>query len=128
MRAIGYVEHWKGQRLLVELEDKHLYQAGPDLEALLQGKGTKIVVGRTATQRSTRRKYAICEIVRPGDWTCVEVDKLSYISSAVGSKLQVKAVHTLAKNKRKIFLLSDGNVYRCKKSKLESDLIVGSVV
>ncbi len=45
VRAYGYVEHCQG--LLVELEDKHLYQAGPDLEALFIREGHKIVVGRT---------------------------------------------------------------------------------
>jgi len=61
--AIGHSEYY-GCRLVVRLSDGKLYQAGDDLtdkEDMLT-RVCKITIQRYRTNKSTRQKYAVCEI------------------------------------------------------------------
>ena len=63
-----------------------------------------------------------------GDLTNVEYAELPFISAVLVSNYTVRGVHEISNRKRTIFLLSNGSIVRCKKSKLEAILSIGSML
>ena len=70
--AIGYIDHYRQEKLVVELDDGILYQAGEYLEEKKEKLKDmcKIVIFKTKLSE-TRKKFAVCKIVQHGDWAGV---------------------------------------------------------
>ena len=123
--AIGYIEHYGQQKLVVKLGDGILYQAGENLERQKEQltEMCKIVISKTKLSQ-TRKKFAVCKIVQHGDWAGVldydEVPLLPAKKKRSALKvLDVKSVEHRGQ-KRKLLLAEDGTVYKVKRSKMEN--------
>ena len=68
--AIGYIDHYGQQKLVVQLDDGTTYQAGEHLERQKEQltEMCKIVISKTKLS-PTRKKFAVCKVVQKGDWT-----------------------------------------------------------
>ena len=57
--AIGHLEHYAHQKIVVQLDDGVIYQAGDDLEEQKEQvtSGCKILIIKTRVNNSTNRKY-----------------------------------------------------------------------
>ena len=71
--AVGHIEHYGQQKLVVKLDDGILYQAGDNLEQQKEQlkNGCNIIINKVRVNNSTKRKFAICKIVQRGDWAGV---------------------------------------------------------
>ena len=131
--AIGYIEHYGQQKLVVKLADGQTYQAG---EYLAEKKEQltemcQIVISKTKLS-PTRKKFAVCKIVQHGDWAGVlgydEVPLLPAKKKHNALKvLDVKPVEHKGQ-KRKLLLAEDGTVYKVKRSKMENNVEAGQYV
>ena len=133
VEAMGCIDHYGQQRLVVKLDDGELYQAGEDLEQQKEQLTyrCKIIITKTKLS-STRKKFALCKIVQPGDWAGVlDYDKVHLLPSNNKRKrvqvLDVKSVEHKGK-KRKLLLTAEGNVYKIKRSKLEETVQPGQFI
>ena len=131
--AIGYIEHYGQQKLVVKLGDDILYQAGEILERQKEQltEMCKIVISKTKLPQ-TRKKFAECKIVQHGDWAGVldydEVPLLPAKKKRSALKvLDVKSVEHRGQ-KRKLQLAEDGTVYKVKRSKMENNVEAGQYV
>ena len=66
--AIGCIEHYGQEKLVLKLEDGTTYQAGEYLEEKKEQltEMCKIVISKTKLSQ-TRKKFAVCKIVQHGD-------------------------------------------------------------
>jgi hypothetical protein len=131
--AIGYVEHYGQERLVVKLADGTIYQAGDNLEEQKEQLTAecKIIVSKTKLS-STRRKFAVCKVVQRGDWAgALDYEKVPLLPASKKRKaikvLDVKPIEHKGQ-KRKLVLAADGNVYKVKRSKLENTVKGGQYV
>ena len=71
--AVGHIEHYGQQKLVVKLGDGILYHAGESLEQQKEQlkNGCNIIINKVRVNNSTKRKFAICKIVQRGDWAGV---------------------------------------------------------
>ena len=132
--AVGHIEHYGQQKLVVKLGDGILYQAGENLEQQKEQlkNGCNIIINKARVNNSTKRKFAICKIVERGDWVgVVDYEKVPLLP--VNKKrnavkvLDVKSVEHKGV-KRKLLLAEDGTVYKVKCSKLENNVEAGQYV
>ena len=82
--------------------------------------------------KTNRRKYAVCQIVRKGDWLSLVIyDKAQLLPQRNKrdeiSVLDVKVVSHKGQ-KRKLILVEGGSVYKIKKSKLEETIKPGQKI
>jgi hypothetical protein len=98
--AIGYVEHYGQERLVVKLADDTIYQAGDNLEEQKEQLTAecKIIVSKTKLS-STRRKFAVCKVVQRGDWAgALDYEKVPLLPASKKRKaikvLDVKPIAT----------------------------------
>ena len=98
--AIGYVEHYGQERLVVKLADGTIYQAGDNLEEQKEQLTAecKIIVSKTKLS-STRRKFAVCKVVQRGDWAgALDYEKVPLLPASKKRKaikvLDVKPIAT----------------------------------
>ena len=132
--AIGHIEHYGQEKLVVKLDNGMLYQAGDNLEQQKEqlGNGCKIIINKVRVNNSTKRKFALCKVVQKGDWAGVldydEVPLLPAKKKRNALKvLDVKPVEHKGQ-KRKLLLTEDGTVYKVKRSKLENNVEAGRYV
>ena len=61
--AVGYIDHYGREKLVVKLDDGILYQAGGNLEQQKEKlrNGCKIIIIRVRVNNSAKRKFAICK-------------------------------------------------------------------
>ena len=131
--AIGYIEHYGQQKLVVKLGDGILYQAGENLERQKEQltETCKIVISKTKLSQ-TRKKFAICKIVQHGDWAGVlDYDEVPLLpAKKKRSALKVLDVKPVEHKgvKRKLLLAEDGTVYKVKRSRMENNVEAGQYV
>jgi hypothetical protein len=97
--AMGYIEHFGEQKLVVKLENGVLYQAGNNLEEQKEQftARCKIIVSKTKLS-STKKKFAVCKVVvQHGDWAGVlDYEKVPLLPAemklSVAKFLDVKSV------------------------------------
>ncbi len=117
--AIGRACHYGQNKLVVKLDDGNLYQAGDYLEEHEESlvSGCKIVIDRVRLNKA-RRKYAVCKIVRAGDWAGVlDYNKVKLLPGGVQTGhtvLDVRSVNVKG-TKRKLVLMENGDIYKIKK-------------
>ncbi len=112
---------------IVKFLDGTLYRAGIDLESKsnLLSKGSKVRVLKKRIDQNTRKPYAVVEIIEAGDWSCCNYKDLPFVNTVNnGLVVSVKEI-TVKSAKRKIALLDNGKVYKCKRSKLENSMHPG---
>ena len=131
--AIGYIEHYGQQKLVVKLGDGILYQAGENLERQKEQltEMCKIVISKTKLSQ-TRKKFAVCKIVQHGDWAGVlDYDDVPLLPAkkkrSALKVLDVKPVEHRGQ-KRKLLLAEDGTVYKVKRSRMENNVEAGQYV
>ena len=131
--AIGYIDHYEQQKLIVKLDDGITYQGGEHLERRKEQltKMCKIVISKTKLL-STRKKFAVCKVVQKGDWTgLLDYEKVPLLPANKKRNavkvLDVKSVEH-KEQKRKLLLTEDGTVYKVKRSKLENNVEAGQYV
>ena len=126
--AIGYAKHYGTDKLVVQLEDGTLYQAGEFLERTKEDllSDCKIIIEKNRVD-SSKRKFVMCKIVQQGDWSGLVDYKQVPMLSSKNKDAKVLDLKTVKNNsqKRKLVLLEDGNVYKIKKSKLEGNVKPG---
>ena len=126
--AIGYAKHCGTDKLVVQLEDGTLYQAGEFLERTKEDllSDCKIIIEKYRVD-SSKRKFVMCKIVQQGDWSGLVDYKQVPMLSSKNKYAKVLDVKTVTNNsqKRKLVLLEDGNIYKIKKSKLEGNVKPG---
>ena len=71
--AIGHIEHYGQEKLVVKLDDGILYQAGDNLEQQKEQlkNGCKIIINKVRVNNSTKRRFGLCKVVQKGDWAGV---------------------------------------------------------
>ena len=125
--ALGYIEHYGRDRLVVKLENNNFYQAGYDLESKVAEikDGSFVKIEKIKLNHNTRIKFAVCSVYN--DWTAlVNYNKTPFLKSFNGNTCVIDVKDTLIKGqKRKLILTDDGNVFRLKKSKLEEEIQPG---
>ena len=132
--AIGHIDHYGQQKLIVKLQDGTIYQAGDYLEQLKEQlrDGCKIIINKVRVNNSTKRKFAICKIVQRGDWFGVlDYEKVPLLpAKKKRSLLKVLDVKPIEHNgqKRKLVLTEEETVYKVKRSKLENSVKAGQYV
>ena len=126
--AVGYIDHYGQEKLVVKLDDGILYQAGGNFEQQKEKlrNGCKIIVIRGRVNNSTKRKCAICKVVQKGDWAGDWLLPASYKRSVL-KVLDVKSMEHKG-HKSKLLLTEDGTVYKVKRSKLENTVGPGQHV
>ena len=131
--AIGYIEHYVQEKLVVKLDDGALYQAGDHLEEQKEQLTAEceIIISKTKLS-STRKKFAICKVVQRGNWAGVlDYKKVPLLPANKKRKamkiLDVKPVEHKGE-KRKLLPTEDGSVYKVKRSKLENNVKTGQHV
>ena len=130
--AIGYIEHYGQQKLVVKLGDGILYQAGENLERQKEQltEMCKIVISKTKLSQ-TRKKFAICKIVQHGDWAGVlDYDEVPLLpAKKKRSALKVLDVKPVEhKGVKRKLLLAEGTVYKVKRSRMENNVEAGQYV
>ena len=96
--AIGYIEHYELEKLVLKLDEGTTYQAGEYLEEKKEQLTEMCKIAQSKTKLSqTRKKFAVGKIVQHGDWAgvldCDEVPLLSAKKKRSGLKvLNVKPV------------------------------------
>ena len=81
--AIEYAQHYGTDKLVVQLEDCTLYQAGEFLEKTKEDllSDCKIIIEKCRVDWSNR-KFVMCKIVQQGDWSClVDYTQVPMLSS-----------------------------------------------
>ena len=131
--AIGYIDHYGQQKLVVKLDDGITYQGGEHLERRKEQltKMCKIVISKTKLL-PTRKKFALCKVVQKRDWTgLLDYEKVPLLPANKKRNavkvLDVKSVEHKGQ-KRKLLLTEDGTVYKVKRSKLENNVEAGQYV
>ena len=126
--AIGYAKHYGTDKLVVQLEDGTLYQAGEFLEKTKEDllSDCKIIIEKYRVD-SSKRKFVMCKIVQQGDWPGLVDYKQVPMLSSKNKDAKVLDVKTITHNsqERKLVLLEDRNAYKIKKSKLEGNVKPG---
>ena len=132
--AIGHIEHYGQQKLVVKLDDGILYQAGDNLEQQKEQlkNGCNIIINKIRVNNSTKRKFSICKIVQRGDWAgVVDYEKVPLLPTNKKRNavkvLDVKSVEHKGQ-KRKFLLAEDGKVYKVKRSRMENNVEAGQYV
>ena len=131
--AIGYIENYGQQKLVVKLEDGQTYQAGEYLEEKKEQltEMCQIVIPKTKLS-PTRKKLAVCKIVQHGDWGGVlDYDEVPLLpAKKKRNALKVLDVNPVEHKgqKRKLLLAEDGTVYKVKRSKMENNVEAGQYV
>ncbi len=132
--AFGFQSHYGRDKLVVKLSDGRLYQAGEGLEGQHETffVGTKIVVEKHRVCKTSRRKYAVCQIVQKDDWSgLVDYNEAELLpprhKRQKVSVLDVKSVPQRGQE-RKLILVEGGVVYKIKKSKLEETVKPGQEI
>ena len=131
--AIGYIEHYGQEKLVIKLADCIFYQAGDNLEEQKEQlkAESKIILSKTKLS-STRRKFAVCKVVQRGDWTGIlNYERVPLLpASNKREKLKVLDVKPVEHKgqKRKLVLTENGTVYKVKQSKLEDNVKSGQYV
>ena len=134
VRAVGYIDHYGQEKLVVKLDDGVLYQAGGNFEQQKEKlrNGCKIIMIRVRVNNSTKRKCAICKVVQKGDWAGVlDYEKVPLLPASYKcSVLKVLDVKSMEHKgpKRKLLLTEDGTVHKVKRSKLENTVGPGQHV
>jgi hypothetical protein len=132
--AIAHIDHYGQQKLVVQLQDGTIYQAGDYLEQQKEQlrDGCKIIISKVRVNNSTKRKFAICKIVQRGDWFGVlDYEKVPLLpAKKKRSLLKVLDVKPIEhkRQKRKLVLTEEGTVYKVKQSKLENSVKAGQYV
>ena len=69
--ALGYAKHYGTDKLVAQLTDGALCQAGEFLETCKDSlhNGCKIIIIEKLRLDKARRKSAVCKIVQQGDWS-----------------------------------------------------------
>ena len=117
--AIGYIDHYGQQKLVVKLDDGITYQGGEHLERQEEQltKMCKIVISKTKLL-STRKKFAVCKVVQKGDWTgLLDYEKVPLLpANKKRNAVKVLDVNSVEHKgqKRKLLLTEDGTVYKVK--------------
>ena len=131
--AIGYIDHYGQQKLVVKLDDGITYQAGEHLERQKEQltEMCKIVISKTKLS-PTKKTFAVCKVVQKGDWTGIlDYEKVPLLP-ANKKRNAVKVLHVKSVEhkgqKRKLLLAEDGTVYKVKRSKLENIVEAGQYV
>ena len=132
--AIGYIEHYGQEKLVVKLDDGILYQAGDNLEQQKEQlkNGCKIIINKIRVNNSAKRRFGLCKVVQKGDWAGVlDYEKVPLLPASnkrsVLKVLDVKPVEHKGQ-KRKLLLTEDGTVYKVKRSNLENNVEAGQYV
>lgn len=132
--ATAHVMHRNKARMVLKLDDGHIYQAGRDVEekAHQLTKDCKIKIGRTKTDLSSRHKYASCIIADKDDWAAL-VSFTDICMLPVQSKrkeIKVKDIATIENKgiKRKFILTEDNVVYKLQKSKFADTVKVEAII
>ena len=102
MTAIGYAKHYGTDKLVVQLEDGTLYQAGEFLELCKDSLHNccKIVIEKLRLDKA-RRKSAVCKIVQQGDWSGLVYYKQVPMLSSKNKDAKVLDVKTVTHNSQK---------------------------
>ena len=76
VRAIGYIDYYGQEKLVVKLDDAILYQGGHNFGEQKEQLTAecKIIITSIRLNNSTKRQFAVCKVVQPGDIT----DALDY--------------------------------------------------
>jgi len=114
-------------RGVIKLVGNQFFRAGADLETKKESLcvGSVVHVKRRKREKHTRRPYAVVEILEPGAWWFGEYKTLPFVNKLkTGKVIKTKNVIVNGVN-RKVFLHEDGEVYRCRKCKLEERIIPG---
>ena len=129
--AIGHIEHYGQEKLVVKLDDGILYQAGNNLEQQKEQlkNGCKIIMNKVRVNNSTKRRFGLDKVLQKGDWASVlDYEKVPLLPASnkhsVLKVLDVKPVEHKGQ-KRKLLLTVDGTVYKVKRSKLENNVEAG---
>ena len=129
--AIGHIEHYGQEKLVVKLDDGILYQAGDNLEQQKEQlkNGCKIIMNKVRVNNSTKRRFGLCKVLQKGDWAGVlDYEKVPLLPASnkrsVLKVLDVKPVENKGQ-KRKLLLTEDRTVYKVKRSKLENNIEAG---
>ena len=126
--ALGYIEHYGRERLVVKLGDK-IYQAGEDLESKVKQitKNCFLQTEKVKLNHSNRIKFAVCSIYCNNDWTVfVKYNKTPFLKSFDGTTCVIDVRDTTVNGKkRKLILTDEGRIYRLKKSKIEDEIKPG---
>ena len=132
--AIGYIDHCGQEKLIVKLDDGTTYQAGDNLEQQKEQlrNDCKIVISETKLS-PTRKKFAICKVVRKGDWTGLVDNKKMPLLPANKKRGFLKVLDDVKSvehkgQKRKLLLAEDGTVYKVKRAKMENSVEAGQYV
>ena len=131
--SMGYKKHFGSDKLVVQLDNGKLYQAGEFLEKQTDKLflGTKLLLTGTRLNRNTRRKFVVCNIVQNGDWAgLLDYKKVNLLPMHRETKSQVldfKSVNVKG-TKRKLVLLDNGDIFKLKKSKLEDTVSFGDLL
>ena len=130
--AIGCIDHYGQQKLVVKLDDGITYQVEMFIRRKEQlTKMYKIVISKTKLL-PTRKKFAVFKVVQKGDWTgLLDYEKVPLLPANKKRNavkvLDVKSVEHKGQ-KRKLLLTEDGTVYKVKRSKLENNVEAGQYV
>ena len=64
--AIGYVEHYRQERVVVKLDDDIVYQAGENLDQQKEQlvDGCRIIITKIPINDSTKRTFSVCKVVQ----------------------------------------------------------------
>jgi hypothetical protein len=132
--AIGNIDHYGEENLVIKSADGILYQAGENLDEQKEQLTAefKIIVSKTKLS-STRRKFAVCKIVHSrGVWAGIlDYERVPLLPASNKRKklkvLDVKPVEHKGQ-KRKLVLTENGTVYKVKRSKLEDNVKAGQYV
>ena len=117
-------------RGIIKLCDGRIYRAGRDVDSKMHllHKGSSVNVIRRRIDPKSRRPYAIVEILEAGDWSFGVYAKLPFVNTLkTGRVMATKEIDVKGVN-RKIILLDSGNVYKCRKGKLEEQMKPGYVL
>lgn len=132
---IGFYNFHSQDRLLVQLDDGHLYVAGNDLEGKKEELHLecKIILEKLRVCQSTRKKYFICTVVKKGDWVgLVKYQDAPALQKRNGFAATTRILdvgYTQHKGKkRKLVLTEEGSVYKIKASRLENEIKPGDFV
>ena len=129
IQAIGYVNHYGTERLVVKVRDK-MYQAGDDLEDKVTALGENrcLKIEKIRLNKKRRVKYAVCKLFQAGDWSAlVDYSKTPMFTKFDGKTCFVDVKSVIVKaQKRKLLLTDDGVVFKLKRSRIEDEIIPGN--